>query len=153
MATLMRAWRRRNVEKVDDIMDDINEEMAVADEISNAIGQPVGSTMFDDVRSCALPSAAARAPSHAAAGAATQDDLLNELNEMEGEMLEQELLDVPASAPVPARAEAADASVALPSAPTAAAVGVSLRPVPCSSLLARSQPLALPLTPPAIAGG
>ncbi|TMW68876.1 hypothetical protein Poli38472_001032 [Pythium oligandrum] len=37
-----------SVDTVDNIMDDIQEEMATADEIGRAISQPVGSTLYDD---------------------------------------------------------------------------------------------------------
>ncbi|CAK4081017.1 unnamed protein product [Aphanomyces euteiches] len=37
-----------NVESVDDIMDDIQEEMATANEIAQAISQPIGNTLYDD---------------------------------------------------------------------------------------------------------
>ncbi|OQR84206.1 hypothetical protein ACHHYP_13730 [Achlya hypogyna] len=37
-----------NVDSVDDIMDDIQEEMATADEIGRAISQPLGNALYDD---------------------------------------------------------------------------------------------------------
>lgn len=37
-----------SVDTVDNIMDDIQEEMATADEISRAISQPVGTELYDD---------------------------------------------------------------------------------------------------------
>jgi charged multivesicular body protein 4 len=58
-----------DIEKVDDLMDDIKEEMELADEISNALAQPVDPLMMAD-----------------------EDDLLAELNELEAEDVEEELL-------------------------------------------------------------
>uniref|UniRef100_A0A7S2XMK9 Uncharacterized protein n=1 Tax=Attheya septentrionalis TaxID=420275 RepID=A0A7S2XMK9_9STRA len=60
------------VEKVDDMMDDIKEEMEMANEISNAIAQPIDPLLADE------------------------DELLAELNALEEEDLESELLAEPA---------------------------------------------------------
>ncbi|KAL7536410.1 hypothetical protein ACHAXR_012071 [Thalassiosira sp. AJA248-18] len=57
-----------NIDKVDDLMDDIKEEMEMADEISNALAQPVDPLMADE------------------------DDLLAELQELEAEDVEEQLL-------------------------------------------------------------
>lgn len=63
-----------DVEKVDDIMDDMKEEMDLAAEVSNAISQPIDPYAFDD------------------------DELEAELNRMEEEEdLEKELLKEPAT--------------------------------------------------------
>jgi len=59
------------IEKVDDMMDDIREEMEMANEISNAIAQPVDPLMTDE------------------------DDLLKELEELEAEDVEADLLKIP----------------------------------------------------------
>ncbi|TYZ57279.1 hypothetical protein PybrP1_007543, partial [[Pythium] brassicae (nom. inval.)] len=68
-----------NVDTVDNIMDDIQEEMATADEIGRAISQPLGSTLYDD------------------------DELEEELRMMEELGLEEEALKEPAYAqPAPA---------------------------------------------------
>jgi len=56
------------IEKVDDLMDDIKEEMEMADEISNALAQPVDPLLQDD------------------------DALLAELNELEAMGVQDELL-------------------------------------------------------------
>ena len=56
-----------NIDKVDDLMDEIKEEMEMADEISNALAQPVDPLM-------------------------DEDDLLAELQEMEAEDVEDQLL-------------------------------------------------------------
>lgn len=42
-------------------MDEVNEQMSLADEVSNAIAQPVGGQMFDDVRIRAPPPHRSRA--------------------------------------------------------------------------------------------
>ena len=57
-----------NIEKVDDLMDEIKEEMEMADEISNALAQPVDPLLTDE------------------------DDLLAELQELEAEDVEEQLL-------------------------------------------------------------
>lgn len=89
-----------NVDTVDNIMDDIQEEMATADEIGRAISQPLGSTLYDD------------------------DELEEELRMMEELDLEEEALKAPAPAqPTPV------APVAQPPAPVAAAAAPAA-PVP-----------------------
>jgi charged multivesicular body protein 4 len=60
------------IEQVDDVMDEIKEEMEMAQEINDAIAQPVDSLLFAD-----------------------EDDLLAELNELETADLEAELLKPP----------------------------------------------------------
>ncbi|KAL7520825.1 hypothetical protein ACHAWX_005528 [Stephanocyclus meneghinianus] len=60
--------QQTNIERVDDLMDDIKEEMELAEEISNALAQPVDPFMADE------------------------DELLAELNELEAEGVEDELL-------------------------------------------------------------
>ena len=40
----------RTVDQVDDTMDEIREQMEVAEEIETAIAQPLGGEVFDDVR-------------------------------------------------------------------------------------------------------
>jgi len=62
------------IEKVDDVMDEIKEEMEMAQEINDAIAQPVDPLMADE------------------------DDLLAELNELETADLEAELLKPPPTA-------------------------------------------------------
>ncbi|KAL9179721.1 hypothetical protein ACHAXT_009011 [Thalassiosira profunda] len=57
-----------NIEKVDDLMDEIKEEMELADEVSNALAQPVDPLLTDE------------------------DDLLAELQELEAEDVEEQLL-------------------------------------------------------------
>lgn len=61
------------IDKVDDIMDEIKEEMELANEINNAIAQPVDPMLADD------------------------DELLAELNALEANDLEAELLAPPTS--------------------------------------------------------
>mmetsp|Transcript_1025 Transcript_1025/g.1663 ORF Transcript_1025/g.1663 Transcript_1025/m.1663 type:complete len:225 (+) Transcript_1025:36-710(+) len=61
------------IEKVDDMMDDIREEMEMANEIGDAIAQPVDPLMADE------------------------DDLLAELEELEAEDVESELLKAPSN--------------------------------------------------------
>jgi charged multivesicular body protein 4 len=65
------------IEQVDDVMDQIKEEMELAQEINQAISQPVDPLMMDE------------------------DDLLDELNALETADLEAELLKPPASAEAP----------------------------------------------------
>jgi charged multivesicular body protein 4 len=57
-----------NIDKVDDTMEEIREQMDLANEINDAISQPIGSETFDD------------------------DELLSELNELEQENLDEQLL-------------------------------------------------------------
>ena len=57
-----------NIEQVDDLMDDIKEEMEMAEEVSNALAQPVDPLMADE------------------------DDLLAELHQLEAEDVEEQLL-------------------------------------------------------------
>mmetsp|Transcript_5609 Transcript_5609/g.12218 ORF Transcript_5609/g.12218 Transcript_5609/m.12218 type:complete len:242 (+) Transcript_5609:348-1073(+) len=64
-----------NIDKVDDLMDEIKEEMEMADEISNALAQPVDPLLTDE------------------------DDLLAELQELEAEDVEEQLLSKPATVP------------------------------------------------------
>lgn len=63
------------IEKVDDVMDEIKEEMEMANEINDAIAQPLDPLMMAD-----------------------EDDLLAELNELETADLEAELLKPPPTA-------------------------------------------------------
>ena len=60
--------QQTDIEKVDDLMDEIKEEMELADEISHALAQPVDPLVADE------------------------DDLLAELNELEANDVEEELL-------------------------------------------------------------
>ena len=74
-AKAMQAARGQvDADTVGDLMDDIKEEMEVADEVSAAISAPANDVL-------------------------NEDDLLNELNEMEELELESQLLDAP---PIPA---------------------------------------------------
>ncbi|KAG3101263.1 hypothetical protein PI124_g5812 [Phytophthora idaei] len=93
-----------NVDKVDNIMDDIQEEMATADEIGRAISQPLGSQLYDD------------------------DELEDELREMEELELEEKTLEPVAATPAEA-ARAPAAPVAAPAA-AAAATAPSAPPTP-----------------------
>jgi len=83
-----------DVDTVDNIMDDIQEEMATADEIGNAISQPLGNALYDD------------------------DDLEAELAAMDELEIEDEI-EAPATAAPAAPAAAAPAPAA--AAPAAAA--------------------------------
>ncbi|KAG6614960.1 snf7-domain-containing protein [Phytophthora cinnamomi] len=91
-----------NVDKVDNIMDDIQEEMATADEIGRAISQPLGSQLYDD------------------------DELEDELREMEELELEEKTLEPVVIAPAEAAATAAAARA--PPAPVAAAASAPSAP-------------------------
>jgi charged multivesicular body protein 4 len=83
--------QQTNIEKVDDLMDEIKEEMELADEISNALAQPVDPLITDE------------------------DELLAELNELEAEDLEAELLRPTKKAQEPALSMPDVPSAALPS--------------------------------------
>ena len=88
--------QKMNVDAVDATMDDIQEEMATADEIGRAISQPVGNELYDD------------------------DELEAELREMEELELEDKLLEtgkVPA-APVASTAQPSAPLYVLPEAPS-----------------------------------
>jgi charged multivesicular body protein 4 len=63
------------IEKVDDVMDEIKEEMELAQEINDAIAQPIDPLLMAD-----------------------EDDLLAELNDLETADLEAELLKPPPTA-------------------------------------------------------
>jgi len=67
---LQAAVAETNVERVDEVMDDIQESMGLADELGEAISQPIGPAM-------------------------DEDELANELAEMEGEMMDEDLLSAP----------------------------------------------------------
>ncbi|EEY60311.1 uncharacterized protein PITG_12696 [Phytophthora infestans T30-4] len=103
-----------NVDKVDNIMDDIQEEMATADEIGRAISQPLGSQLYDD------------------------DELEDELREMEELELEEKTLEPVAATPAetarvpaaPAAVPAAAAAATAPSAPPAPTAQYNLPDVP-----------------------
>lgn len=106
-----------NVDKVDNIMDDIQEEMATADEIGRAISQPLGSQLYDD------------------------DELEDELREMEELELEEKTLEPVETVATPAQAAAAAArappapvavanAAAVPSAPPAPMAQYNLPDVP-----------------------
>jgi hypothetical protein len=64
---LQAAIKPSDVERVDDIMDDINESMAMADELGEAMSQNIGQQIDDD-------------------------ELLGELEEMEQEMADEDML-------------------------------------------------------------
>lgn len=67
----------RDINKVDTTMDDIRDQMDIANEISDAISRPVG--MGEEL---------------------DEDELLNELEELEQEELDAKMLDTPAPAVV-----------------------------------------------------
>lgn len=100
-----------NVDTVDDIMDDIQEEMATADEIGRAISQPLGSQLYDD------------------------EDLEEELREMEELDLEEKMLQPAVATPADAAAvaAAAAAAAAIPAAPTAASALPLAPPAPTAA--------------------
>jgi len=75
---LKKAHNGLDVDKVDDLMADIQEQQDVANEIADAIAKPMG--FQDDV---------------------DEDDLLAELEEMEQEELDKELLEVTPAEPLP----------------------------------------------------
>jgi charged multivesicular body protein 4 len=97
-ADAMKAARGQlDVDEVDTVMDDIQEEMDIADQISDAIARPAEG-IFDD------------------------DDLLAELNAMEEEAIDSTLLDVPSipqriSTPTPIVAPVPSQNVVFPVAP------------------------------------
>ncbi|ETV73549.1 hypothetical protein H257_11676 [Aphanomyces astaci] len=88
-----------NVDSVDDIMDDIQEEMATADEIGRAISQPLGNALYDE------------------------DELEQQLRELDDLAMEEQLAASPVAAPVQARPQTvaqqpAQAMFNLPEVPT-----------------------------------
>ena len=64
----------RTVDQVDDTMDEIREQMEVANEISDAISQPLGGELFDD------------------------DELEQELAELEEESINEQFIKAPVQA-------------------------------------------------------
>jgi charged multivesicular body protein 4A/B len=92
-----------NVDTVDNIMDDIQEEMATADEIGRAISQPIGGQLYDE------------------------DELENELREMEELELEEKELAYPKTQQ-PAQVPATATTTATPPP-----VPVARQPVPSSA--------------------
>eukprot|EP01029_Cantina_marsupialis_P021437 TRINITY_DN5129_c0_g2_i1.p1 TRINITY_DN5129_c0_g2~~TRINITY_DN5129_c0_g2_i1.p1 ORF type:complete len:246 (+),score=102.30 TRINITY_DN5129_c0_g2_i1:49-786(+) len=101
-----------NVDAVEDCMDDINEQMEIANEITEALTNPMGEMGMQD-----------------------DEDLLAELDEMEGEMLDASFMGV-----------AGAVDEALPQAPTSAPV-MAEPAAPVMAQPAAAQPV------PAIAGG
>lgn len=85
--------QQMNVDAVDATMDDIQEEMATADEIGRAIAQPVGSELYDE------------------------DELEAELRDMEELELEDKLLE---TTQIPAATTAPTAASKMPAAPVVA---------------------------------
>jgi len=77
---LKQAIQATDVEKVEETMEDINEQIAMGDEIGEAMSTPIGPAM-------------------------DEDELSKELEEMEAEMTEEELLEAPT---VPKPIKAAD---------------------------------------------
>jgi len=67
-AQMKKIRQETNIDQVDDLMDEMKEEMEMADEISNALAQPVDPLMTDE------------------------DDLLAELEELEAEDVTEQLL-------------------------------------------------------------
>uniref|UniRef100_A0AAV1TM97 Uncharacterized protein n=1 Tax=Peronospora matthiolae TaxID=2874970 RepID=A0AAV1TM97_9STRA len=90
-----------NVDKVDNIMDDIQEEMATADEIGRAISQPLGSQLYDD------------------------DELEDELRQMEELELEEKMLEPVAAATRTPATSVATAATTTSTAATATPVAAS----------------------------
>ena len=102
-----------DADAVGDLMDDIQEEMATADEISAAISAPGGDLLGDD-------------------------ELLDELNELEEHELESQLLDAP---PIPV-APLPDAPLSMPAVPTQPPAAL-LSLTPASVVKVRAQLLGL----------
>jgi len=67
-ASMKTIHKDMNIDQVDDIMDDIREQMDIANEINEAISQPLGGEVLDE------------------------DDLLSELEGLEQESLDEQLL-------------------------------------------------------------
>jgi charged multivesicular body protein 4 len=88
--TLASIHKAVNVDEATELMDDIHEEMATADELNNAISQPIGGV-----------------------GVTDDDELMAELDELEGLAMEEEMLQAPS---VSTAAKAATGTI-LPSAP------------------------------------
>jgi charged multivesicular body protein 4 len=67
-ASMKTIHKDMNIDQVDDIMDDIREQMDIANEINDAISQPLGGEVLDE------------------------DELLGELESLEQESLDEQLL-------------------------------------------------------------
>jgi len=67
-ASMKTIHRDMNIDRVDDTMEEIREQMDIANEISDAISQPLGGEVYDE------------------------DDLLSELEELEQSSLDEQLL-------------------------------------------------------------
>eukprot|EP01134_Creolimax_fragrantissima_P003577 CFRG3577T1 len=86
-ATMKKEQNNMKLEDIDNVMDDVQEQMEVADEIGQALSQGFGNSMYDD------------------------DELLNELEELEALEMDGELESTPVSFPdvpsaVPQKAQA-----------------------------------------------
>ena len=90
---LAKAHNNMNVDEVDDVMDDITEQLQVADEIGSALSQPIGmgADLYDD-------------------------DLEAELDDLEQGMIDEQFLDV--GAPSTSLPAGRVADPAMPSAPS-----------------------------------
>lgn len=98
---LRAAVGERDVDDVADVMDEINDAVSMADELGEAMAQPMGVPM-------------------------DEDDLMDELKDLEAEMMDDELLDaeIPTQTnTVAAKPQTNDALTALPAAPSSALVG------------------------------
>lgn len=94
-----------SVDTVDNIMDDIQEEMATADEIGRAISQPLGSQLYDD------------------------DELEAELADMEELAIAEKMLETPQQ-PVAAPAQPVAAPAVAPARPASMVPTPSAPPAP-----------------------
>ncbi len=99
--TLASIHKAVNVDETTDLMDDIHEEMATADEISNAISQPIGGV-----------------------GVTDDDELMAELDELEGLAMEEEMLQAPS---VSTAAKAATGTI-MPAGPMSSIPELPLAP-------------------------
>jgi len=106
---LRAATAQTDVDKVADVMEDINESIGMADELSEALSQPIGPVM-------------------------DEDDLTKELEEMEGALADESVLEAPVvperaviarEAQKPAVAATSTANVTAAAAPVSAAAASS----------------------------
>lgn len=93
---LKRATQDTDVDKVADVMEDINEQIQMADEVNEAMSQPIGPVM-------------------------DEDELNQELEEMENELIDQQLLEAPDAPKDKIRVPTTGATVTASSSPAVSA--------------------------------
>ena len=90
----------RTVDQVDDTMDEIRDQMEVAEEIETAIAQPLGE-VFDDVSSLSSRYFCVCVVINPRTFSSPQDELEAELAELEEETIDEHFLAAPTTAKPP----------------------------------------------------